>query len=201
MTVDTNPYAAPDSDLLLKTPGTFNQRFYVVSPLKFLVLYFGTLSLYDIFWVYKHWTQFKRATKGDQWPVMRTLFPVFFIHSLAEEIDHSLRRNNVQHAWHPGLFSAMVVILMIAGRILDRLGAADIGSPFTDILGMLTIFATGYFQYRIQCAANAACGDPEGNTNKNFTAANFAWLAFGCLFWLLSLAGIYILLNPSAFSE
>jgi len=199
--MENNPYAAPDSELAVETTGSASQRFYVVSPAKFLLLYFGTLGMYDLYWVYKHGAQFKRATKGDQWPVMRTLFPIFFISSLTEEIEHSLRRNGVKHSWSAGLFAGIVIIMMISGRVFDRLAYAEIGSPVTDFLPFLTLVVSGYFQYRIQCAANSACGDPEGISNKNFTAANFIWLGLGSLLWLLSLAGLFLVLNPEAFVE
>ncbi|MGH8498981.1 MAG: hypothetical protein ACRERV_09275, partial [Methylococcales bacterium] len=67
--MNSNPYAAPDSELVIETTSSLKQRFYVVAPAKFLLLYFGTLGLYDLYWVYKHWAQFKLATQGDQWPV------------------------------------------------------------------------------------------------------------------------------------
>ncbi|MGH8500112.1 MAG: hypothetical protein ACRERV_15105, partial [Methylococcales bacterium] len=132
---------------------------------------------------------------------MRTLFPIFFIHSLTEEIDQSLRRNGVKYAWSPGLLATMVILLMIGSRILDRLSVAEIGSPSTDILALLVVPLSGYLQYRIQCAANKACGDSEGSTNKNYTAANFIWLGLGFLLWIMTFAGIYLLIDPSAFSE
>lgn len=75
--MDSNPYAAPSSAVEITT-APLNHRFYVASPTKFLIMYLGTMGIYEIYWVYKHWAQFKAATKGDQWPVMRALFPIFF---------------------------------------------------------------------------------------------------------------------------
>ncbi len=197
--MDSNPYLAPLSEPAVEIASERSQRYYVVSRAKFYALFIGTLGMYELYWVYKHWAQFKRATKGSEWPVMRALFPVFFIHSLTAEIDHTIRRNELSHKWGPGTLATVIIIVLITSGILDRLSMKSIGSPTTDILSLLFLPLIAYLFYRVQLAANIACDDPTGKTNSSFTAANFVWLGLGFVLWILSLAGLYALLNPDAF--
>jgi len=199
--MDSNPYTAPTSEIAHEIPDASRQRFYVISRLKFFVMFIGTCGFYEIYWTYKHWAQFKRATKGDQWPVIRSFFLIFVIHSLAKEIDHTLKVKRLQHAWSPGWAAAFVIIVLIASRILDRMTYSAFASPTIDILSFLILPALAYVLYRVQLAANIACDDPEGKTNSHFSAANFAWLGVGLLLWLISLASLAVIMNPALFSE
>lgn len=54
----------------------------------------------------------------------------------------------------------------------------------------------GLILLRIQRAANAACGDPAGESNRRLTLANLAWLAFGCLLWAMILLGMATYVVP-----
>ncbi len=90
----------------------------------------------------------------------------------------------------------MFVIFSIAGSILDRLSGASIGSPYVDVLAVLTMIPAAYTMLQAQKAANAACGDPKGATNARLTPVNYFWLILGLILWamialgLLAIAGV-----------
>jgi hypothetical protein len=198
--MDINPYAAPSSPVDI-TEEQAPQRFYVVAPIKFLVLFFVTIGMYQIYWVYKHWSQFKKSTRGDQWPVMRAIFAVFFTHSLFVEINHSLNTNKVKYQWNSGVHATFTVIFLVIGNIMDRLSMKEIGSPITDLLSILVVPIIGFFLYRAQCAANHACGDPKGDTNKNFTVANIIWIVIGLIWSAMVALGLFMSFFPEQFPE
>lgn len=64
-----NLYAPPQAELVTPSPTVELQAFYVVSQRKFLTLFILTLGIYQLFWAYKNWQQFKLANGGDIWPV------------------------------------------------------------------------------------------------------------------------------------
>jgi hypothetical protein len=184
-----NPYAAPEHLAAIETPAEAG-AFYVVAPRKFMLLFFGTAGLYSLYWMYRQWAQFKRATRGSEWPVARALFSVFFVHPLVREIDQSLKRAGSSHAWSPTSLANWIVVLMLVSTVADRMSAREVGSPVTDWLSLVTMVIFAFPMLDVQRAANAAAGDPEGQSNARFTAANIAWTVFGLLLWALLLLGL-----------
>ncbi len=179
-----NPYAAPLA-AVAEVQVAPADRYYVVAPWKLVLLYIGTVGLYQIYWMYQHWAQFKRATKGSEWPVMRGLFPVFFYHSLFREIEHTLMRRQVTLAWHPGGLATGIVLLVILGGISDRLSGINGAPPALALLSLAALPVVAWCHQRAQRAANAACGDPDGAGNARLTIGNILWLLLGSAAWLI----------------
>jgi hypothetical protein len=73
----------------------------------------------------------------------------------------------------------------VVGNVLDRLAQANIGFPVVDALALLTLLPMAYALLQAQLAANSACGDPKGDGNRHFTAANYIWLILGFALWAL----------------
>jgi hypothetical protein len=189
LSLDSNPYQAPTAPVLdtsLETDATF----YVVGLRKFLVMMIGTLGLYGFYWFYKNWALFNRRYDTKYWPVPRAIFSIFFTHSLFNEVDGQLQKRGVAYDWMPGLAATVYVVAAIAGRILDRLAVKEIGSPVTDVLGIVMMVPMVWALYRGQRAINLAEGDPEGTRNARLTTANILWLLPCLLLWLLVLLGL-----------
>jgi hypothetical protein len=192
-----DPYAPPTAALAEPAAaGADNARYYVVSATKFWALSVATLGMYGIYWMYRQWSHIKRATRGDEWPVARAIFQVFFVHRLTAEIDQRLRRTAIRHDWAPQGLATFTVLGMIAGAIFDRLARNEVGSPVTDLLWLASLGAVVTCKWHIQRAANAACGDPDGRTNSRFTAGNIVWLVLGAVFWLLIVIGLLMPAGP-----
>jgi len=187
-------YAAPTAPVA-ETQVTASNRYFVVAPRKLVVMYVGTFGLYQIYWMYQQWAQFKRATKGSESPVGRSLFSIFFYHSLFREIDHTLSRRETRFSWRPALLASGIVAVMLFSSICGRFSEVD-GMPAGLALEpFLTLPVLAYLHQQAQRAINAACGDADGDGNANFTAGNITWLLFGVLWWLLVGVGSLMLLG------
>lgn len=174
-------------------PQASRTEFFVVGSRKFLLLSLSTMGLYQYFWFYMQWARYRRFHNDDMWPVARSLFSVFFTHRLAGEIDHRLQRGGVGYRWSPGWVATGIVVLTIASTITGRLPYGL--SLAIDLAPFALLVPITWLQLQIQRAANAACGDPEGEANRHLTWANWAWLVVGALMWLVIAAMLALLIN------
>ncbi|HTF84439.1 MAG TPA: hypothetical protein VL987_07645 [Cellvibrio sp.] len=191
-------YKTPEADLESPTIEDANEQFYVVSPQKFLVLFFLTVGMYRLYWFYKHWAQHKKYIDSDVWPVARTIFSIFFTHSLFDLIDFRLKDKNISYHWSPTILATCYVILLVVETVVERLSTKGIGSPATDVASVLLLPVLVWPLYKAQMAANAACGDPQGTRNSQFTLYNWLWIALGVLFWGFVALGMYAVLTGIA---
>ncbi|MCF7223816.1 DUF4234 domain-containing protein [Marilutibacter chinensis] len=187
-----NLYAPPQADLAEPVADARGDEFYVVAKSKFLLLFFVTFGLYQLYWFYRHWALYRRFRNVSLWPVPRAIFAIFFTHALAGEIDDRLNRSRQTYAWSPGTLATAFVVMEIVGRICDRLSSYGIDNPYADWASFGLMFPIGYVLWRIQDAANHACGQPDGDSNRRITWANGIWLVLGALFWLLVLAMLVV---------
>lgn len=185
-----NPYAAPEANVADAVPDL--DMFYVISARKFALLFFATLGVYQVYWFYRHWQQYRLRTGERLLPVVRALFSIFFTHSLARRIDDGIRRGTRHVRWSPSVVATLFVILQILSNGLDRMAARSIGSPTTDVLSLLILLPVGWTLWSIQSAANTACQDPDGAGNARLSAANHAWIVFGLLWWALVCFGLFL---------
>jgi hypothetical protein len=197
-TAEINFYAPPQAQVADPVDTANVAPFYVVSERKFLALFFATVGMYTFYWHWRHWKLHKIDKKLEIWPVPRAVFQIFFAHSLNREIDHLLERKHQRYSWSPNALATVFVVFTIISNVADRLSWRGIGSPYSDIVSLLTLLPLGYCMLRSQRAANLACGDPQATANRHFTVANYAWLTFGMLFWALILLGYLLPEDPTA---
>jgi hypothetical protein len=187
-----NPYEAPQAELADVEANTEAARFYVVAPGKFLLLFIGTLGVYQLYWFYKHWAQLNRVHRS-YWPIPRAIFAVFFTHTLFEEIDTALRRAGARYRWSSSGMATVYVIAAVINFVASRLGNRPDMALLSAIVTFALMLPTGFALYTAQGAANAACGDPSGEGNRTITAGNVVWLVIGAVLWLFNLLGFYVL--------
>lgn len=192
--MNLDPYAPPASSLPeaagTNSPSPPERQFYVVAPIKLLVLFVATLGGYSLYWFYRHWKQFKAKVGSDIWPIPRGFFNIFFTHSLFRFVEERIVEKRLNYVWDPGSVATQWVIFSIGCRGCGRLANRGVGSPVTDILSFLMLLAMAWTLYRAQQAINVAEGDSAGASNRRFSAANYAWTLLGALFWLLALIGM-----------
>ncbi|MCO1332714.1 hypothetical protein MO867_00045 [Microbulbifer sp. OS29] len=191
--MDSNIYSAPEADLDTTLEG--ESSFYVVSPIKFWVMSLGTMGLYSVYWIYRHWAEYRRASGEDMWPVMRAIFSIFFTHSLFSKIQSRLEETEIDYRWSPGLWATFYVIFTIVGSIVDRVSYYSDEISLVDMVSILLLLLTVWPLYQGQKAANMASGDVSGQINSRFTPWNFIWLAIGALLWGFVIFGAYFLLG------
>jgi len=189
--MEGNIYAPPAAPVLVADDDQ-PAALYVVSRTKFLLLFFLTLGVYELYWFYRNWKQHKLATGANLLPVMRGLFFIFFVHALFRVVQEKLARSGAEFAWSPRALAWWVVLLALLNAIADRLSTKGIGSPYTDLASFALLVPTGLVLARAQQAINLACGDPAGAANGKLTVANYLWMALGALLWLAALAGLLL---------
>jgi hypothetical protein len=186
---------APHAPSLSSAPARI--KFFVVSRRKLAVLYLATLGLYSIYWFYKQWEAYKEGSDFDTdagkiWPVMRALFPFFFMFSLLRHIREEGQEHPELAKWNSVPTAGVMTALLVISKILDRAAYRSIGSPVTDILSVLVLLPLLAYFASVQDKINLACNDPEGESNARFTAANYGWIALGVVFWLLMFIGLFL---------
>ena len=186
--MDVNIYQAPESEILddnTKTNVFEDKEFYVVSLKKFLILYIFTMGVYQYYWILKHWSMFKKSEDAEIWPILRTIFSIFFMHSLFERFNERAKQYQPGFSWAASTMATVYVIGSILSSITDKLSERDIGSPYLVLVGLIMLPLTGWILYQAQKAANIACGDAEGRCNQDFTVANYIWSVIGVLMMLV----------------
>lgn len=189
-----NIYAAPEAVLISTDEDTVQPAFYIVSPAKFLTLYFFTFSLYGLYWHYKNWKQYKIAYSDDEpMPIMRGIFSIFFTHSLFSVIDMRIKDKGKEFTWNPNLWATVGVIALLASRIIDRVTASGSYTTAIEFVPIPLMILYGLVLLKAQRAINISCNDPDGRSNSNFTLANCVWIFLGSIILALALIGLFLL--------
>jgi hypothetical protein len=199
---DRNLYAAPASQVVdTQGPAGRSDEFYIVSVRKFCLLFISTFSLYQLYWFYVHWARYRRVHQLSLWPVPRAIFSLFFAHALAGHIDESLRGSGRRFAWAPTTAATVYVVAQLISNLADRIPWPVAAEPIATVATLLMIVPTGWALLTFQRAANTACGDPGGESNRRLTAANYIWLVLGALLWLVIFLGVAMSFLPEQYLE
>ncbi len=188
---NANPYQPPRAALELpEAPET--ATLYVVGLFKFWLLMVGTLGMYGLYWFYKNWALLNRQHKA-YWPVMRSIFAIFFTHRLFDEVEKLRTQRQVEHRWSPGPTATLYVVCVLLGRMLDAMtrGSDELGA--VDMLSAALFIPMCWSLYVAQRAINATEGDPGGERNRRITVPNVLWLIPGVLIWLIILGAVLML--------
>ena len=182
-------YATPETNLHVDENNEM-MPFYVVAPFKYWLMMVSTLGGYSLYWFYKNWALYKKYNDQKMIPFLRAIFSIFFCHSLFNKIEEHATENNREHYWNPTMLATIYVIATVAERLIDSLiKQAKLPSG----LGSYTWLATPiliYVLYKAQIAANIACGDEDGESNRKITVFNMIWIFIGLLLWTSILAAI-----------
>lgn len=189
-------YAPPEADIT--APSGSKPRYYIVAPYKFILLSVLTLTLYFVYWFYKNWQLIKEDDNDDIWPPARAFFYIFFTHSLFTDVQERFKTQERNWDWQPGLLATLFVIVSIVGNIIDRFIPYEAYPLLSSALPLISTLIATFLLLPAQKAINAACGDEGGSGNAKLTAANWAWMVVGGIFWLLILIGTYaMIMDPT----
>ncbi|MDE1165016.1 MAG: hypothetical protein PW845_06390 [Pseudomonas sp.] len=186
-----NVYAPPQADLRTPLGGT-RPQFYVVSAGKFFALFVLSLGLYQVYWSYRNWRLYKASTGAPVWPLMRGLFPIFFVHALYRHADDSLKARGLDYPGRPMFWATAFVAVSLFSSLLDALVKRNIGYPLTDIASLGFLFIQALVVYKGQQLINFAADDPVGYGNSRMQLLNYLCVVPGVLIWALMLAGLFI---------
>jgi hypothetical protein len=171
--------------------------FYVVALRKFALLFVATFGLYQVYWFYKNWSNFKgRMPFASEvgttiWPVPRAVFSVFFVHALFKAVKQHAPDKPSVAAWGQSAHATLVVVLILLSNVLSRLSEKIDENFWLNMAAILIVFPLMVAIRNAQDMINIACDDPQGRTNATLTWANYTWIAIGTLCWVLILIGTF----------
>ena len=178
-------------NLYLSPEKQIKPEFYVVSAQKFVVLFLGTAGLYMTYWFYKQWEYYKQTHQGKEWPLMRALFSVFFVHSLFRILTQRYQQKSGRQS--SALNTASILFILVAGISFISSNVPETAeiSPYLVLVNLFTTPLFCWFCYQAQWFANYICEDIEGESNNTFSGANYMWIALGISMWAAYI--VYIL--------
>jgi hypothetical protein len=176
--------------------------FYVVSVRKLIVMTFFTFGFYLVYWNYRNWATYKRATGEKVIPLLRAFFAVFFLYALLKRVDDGLRARNLASGFSPVLLTLGIVItvmLACAPALLEPgMSTADWLKDVPAEEANYTLLKAYGFMYcvwalqlwlmaLVQRAMNFHEADADGKGNSRLTLVNWLWMLPGLLMFTLSL--------------
>ena len=184
-----NIYKTPEAALEVElTTSDEEIVFFPSSNKKLLVLFFSTLGLYCVYWFYKHWAYQNARMDKKILPAIRSVFNIFFTHSLFSRISAAAKAKGIRTNIHFSGLATLYVIAQIASSLIDS------ASNKTDYVGLLDyasiaiLLVVVYPLYAVQKVANQINGDPEGELNSQFSVYNYLFIVLGGIFWLFIIA-------------
>lgn len=184
-----NIYQAPDSDVVVDMRES-NCVFFPTSNTKLLVLFFSTLGLYSIYWFYKHWSYQRQYMDKKINPVLRSIFCIFFTHSLFKRIKESAEENGINTTINFSALATLYVVLELISSGLDRASGKSEDIGLLDYASIAIIVLIVLPLYAVQKVANQINDDPEGNINSQLSPYNYIFIMIGTLLWALVIAAM-----------
>lgn len=184
-----NLYKAPEATLIEPIASNQAGAFFVTSIRKMAILYIATLGMYILYWGYKQWDSQRSSMPKRIRPVWRSIFIVFYMHSLSRRISERF-----QGQWKSTSAANLFVALVILGAVLGNVTSRENVPVIVDILAMALQLCSLIPMISIQRQANLASQDPEGLSNSTLSGSNIAFIILGGVVWLLYLLGLAMLM-------
>jgi hypothetical protein len=186
-----NVFRTPEAVLVDDAEVAKVAPFFVTSIRKLCLLYIATMGSYLFYWMYKQWASQRQSMGKRIWPLGRTLFMVFYTHSLCSLIARRLAERNLG-TWHYKGLATVFVILGLSSSAMQYLGSP---SSLVDVLfvplafnGLLLVPLIAIQRY-----ANVASLDPAGSENSAISFGNIFWVLLGALMWTSMLYGAWLI--------
>lgn len=151
-----------------------------VIPLKKFALYnICSLGIYQLYWIYKSWKNIKEYRKIDISPILRTIFSVFFVASLAKDTLSMAKDKGYTKNYSYVIVYMLFILLNFAGKKLpDFLGFIVAISSF--VVFIPVVQASNYFWQK---------EEPLLKVNDKFSISSILLLIIGGLIVFFSLIG------------
>lgn len=187
-----NVYKAPEAALIDPATTAGGTAFFVTSIRKMAILYIATLGMYVLYWGYKQWDSQRHSMPKRIMPVWRSIFIVFFMHSLARRIGERLQAQG-QPLGKPSGAATLFVVLVVLGGVLGSVTSRNEVPVLIDVLVLFLQLASLLPMLSIQRQANLASQDPQGRGNSEMSASNIVFIVLGSIIWAIYLLSIAVL--------
>ncbi len=164
------------------TNSTGETQYFTVSQYKFVIMYFMTLGLYSVYWFYKNWKFQQPLMEKNIWPVWRSIFSIFFTHSLFQRVRISAEKKNINTGYSYSFMATMFVTLMVVGNVLSNFERSGTFGSIS-IVSMFILLGGLYPLYVVQETINNINGDPHGVFNNDITLINYVFIVAGAVLW------------------
>lgn len=175
-----NPYAPPVA-VVADAPQEASALpvFHAVSPLKLIVLSFGTFGIYQYYWLYRNWKLHRQRTGEEVLPLARAIFAIFFVYQLFRHIDGEAEKWNTRRV-PSGALATCWIVCALTWRLPD---------PY-----WLVTFLAAVFLVPVQQAVNAinAMAVPGHDANARFRGWNWVAIFVGLPFFALAVFGTFL---------
>ncbi|PTQ70039.1 hypothetical protein [Pseudomonas sp. GV071] len=191
-----NIYNAPKAELVEKLSSEHGAPFFVVSLRKVCLLFLLTFGWYSFYWSFKHWYTQRRSAGEPVTPLWRSIFYLFFTHSLFGLINKRLAARELpywRYAAAPHVFVGLAVVIWL----INLLAYGDERTMVVALLPVMALLIVRVLALMaIQRQANLASGDPSGASNSGLSGWTSVFIVVGAGYWALILLGaISILLG------
>jgi len=161
-----------------------------VSLKKLVIMFVMTYGMYQLVWFFKQWQCLKKHYELDAWPVARSIFAIFFTHSLFVYVNEYIKETKREYIWGYSALATIFVLLQLASAISNNIINIETSHMALVVLSLvLPLFALIPI-YRAQQAINFALEAVEHPVNDRLTGLNWVWIVIGALYWLMVTAGI-----------
>ncbi len=168
-------------------------EFYIISVSKFWILNILTMGAFSTVWLYLQWHRQNLAGRERVEPFWRTVFSLFFYHSLVERVKTQTEVTEVSNNWNGKLVATLNVCTLllsrIASRIEDHFIVTGKDPGFFGVLSWGLIVILYFFKWNIQSKINLGYGDPTGASNSKVTGRNILWIL---VFWVVLISAVTI---------
>jgi hypothetical protein len=153
--------------------------YFAVSTTKLVVLWFCSLGFYGIYWFYMQWRHIKQHEKSDIMPAARSIFQIFFIHSLIQHVNATAKTERIEDQLSAGMLATGYIILSIMGSFREPL--------------WLVSFLSIAFLVPIQKVINRININqiPNASLNDSYSGANVTLIVIGGLLFVLAFIGAF----------
>ena len=130
--------------------------FFYRSPIAVIILNVITLGFYQLYWVYKHWSQIRKSTGDNTHPVLSSIFQVFTIYPLMKRIKGGANNYGYNKFTNAGWAAAGFIILLFLTNSLNKADTSTESEVIAyAIFSLIFAFCTGLIMATVQRAANA----------------------------------------------
>ena len=173
-------------------------EFFAVSSGRLALLSICTFGFYEIYWFYRNWSAIKKAENANISPFWRSVFTVFFCHSLFKKVIGHVKSHNRQElldgndiSYSPGWLATAYILLLFFG---SAWGWSEVSSIGFNLVGLAIASCTFIPLLSVQKAINFSNEQSRGRSivKKNFSGGEVAVIVVGIILFVLVLWGIFL---------